>query len=132
MKSLGILNSLVFAACMSLAPAAHADEPHGVEPHGRRLELIKEKLNLTDDQAGKIREIFVSRRGKCAQQTDPDSARLCRRENWQDGKQEIDAILTPQQREKFQQFREERRAQRQERRENPECVPRAHTDGGQL
>ncbi len=72
----------------------------GKENGEKRLEMLKEKLGLSDAQAAQIRAI--------KEQTATEMKAIKERTH-----QQIDAILTPEQREKFKAFREEMKGKKE-------------------
>ena len=90
-----IVSMLLAGALLVSAPAfAEGDGGwSGKEKGEKRLEQLKEKLSLSDDQASQIRAI--------KEQTATEMKAIKEKTH-----QQIDTILTPEQREKFKTFRE--------------------------
>ena len=77
----------------------------------KRVERMKEDLNLSDDQATRIREIFANQTGKqdCRNVENDDDRMQCRLDNRKAVHSQIDLVLTEDQKKKFQEIRKERR-----------------------
>lgn len=87
---------------------------HGFDP-AERVERMKQALGLTDQQAGQIKSIFEQQRAKMeSAMKGGDSAH---RPDWRAGrdqiKSQIDAVLTPEQRTKWQQMMPDRMGRRE-------------------
>lgn len=98
--------SMILAGALLVSAPAFAEGQGGwggKEKGEKRLEQLKEKLSLSDDQAAQIRAI--------KEQTATEMKSLKDRTH-----QEIDAILIPEQREKFKAFREEMKDKKEKRR----------------
>ena len=95
--------SMLLAGVLLVSAPAFA-EGHkgweGKENGEKRLEQLKEKLGLSDAQAEQIRSI--------KEQTATEMKTLKEKTH-----QQIDAILTPEQREKFKAFREEMKGKKE-------------------
>jgi Spy/CpxP family protein refolding chaperone len=78
-----------------------------------RLQKMKETLGLTDEQAAKIKAIFETSRGKFAglKGLKPEERRAKMREVIKGEMEEIAALLTPDQKEKWKAEMEKRRAE---------------------
>ncbi len=68
-----------------------------------RLKAMKEKLGLTDEQEGKVKAIFEKNRGKRAELKglSKEDRRSKMRETLKSEMEEVGAILTPEQKEKW-------------------------------
>ncbi len=85
------------------APAVYANEGgerEGKDP-AKRVEHLKKKLGLNDDQAGKIKALFEAEKAE----------REARRKKFHD---EMAGILTPEQLAKFEKMVEERKGEMKE------------------
>ena len=97
--------------------------PVVAEPPGdrmaRRIERMQERLGLSEKQAEDVRLILQRARhnGPCRHSGDVDSRRACRRAKREAVNEELAAILTQQQLEKFQALRAERKTGWTERRQ---------------
>jgi periplasmic protein CpxP/Spy len=88
---------IAMAAALSLAvsaPAAFAE--HGADFVEKKTKKLTEKLSLSEEQSGQVRAILEAKKEKMAALT-------------MDAHQQIDAILTPEQKEKFMKWKEEKR-----------------------
>ena len=86
----------------------------------QRMERLAEKLELTAPQKAKIGEIFKARRAqaekiKADDSLNGDQKKAKLRELRQAGKGEVAAVLTPAQKQKFQEMRAERKARKGEK-----------------
>lgn len=103
MKTLKNAGSIMLVAALVLAgPAAWAndgDKGHDFDP-AKKVEKMKKQLNLTDDQAAKIQAIFEKKKAE------KEAAREAAKKAWEESRQqthnEISAILTEEQRVKFE------------------------------
>lgn len=92
-----------------------------------RVEMMKERLNLTDDQARQIEQIFrdAYQQGQ-AERQNGQVDREAMRARHQKIHEQIQSILTPEQREKLEQMKKEHRGRRHwDRRDkqNPSTTP---------
>lgn len=91
---------LLSAALMS-ASAARADESPGLDPIQRRVERMKADLDLTADQATRIESILRDAEAQRKAQGQDGRSRTPRaREQRQQVRAQIDAVLTEEQRAK--------------------------------
>jgi Spy/CpxP family protein refolding chaperone len=89
----------------------------------RRLEMLKHRLNLSDDQTAQVKSIFEGQRAKMEAlhsntSMDPQDRRAQMMAIRQDGEAKIGAILTPEQKSKYQAMEA-----RHERRGGPDGPP---------
>lgn len=114
--------SLLLVAGLSAAlPIARAEEGAGQSQRqerrgggpGERLEMLRERLGLTDAQVAQLKEILAAEREEIAakrKELGKDADRAAMREAMQAIREKyrpkIEAVLTPEQREKFAQIRE--------------------------
>ncbi len=100
------LLALLAALSLTLAPAIHAfedgDNPDGGGPE-KKIERLKEKLGLNDDQATKLKDLFEAEKVK------RDAAR-------KESHDKIAAILTPEQTAKFDEIMKELKEKMKEKR----------------
>lgn len=95
------VSMLLMGALLVSAPAfAEGSGWGGKEKGEKRLEMLKEKLGLSDEQTAKVRAI--------KEQTAAEMKVIKERTHGQ-----IDAILTPEQKEKFKTFREEMKGKKE-------------------
>lgn len=90
------------------APGMHGDHP------GRRMDWLAKQLNLTDDQKTKLQPIFENEASQMRAVRDdtslnPDQRRAKMKQIRESTRPQIDAVLTPEQQQKFQQLQEQRR-----------------------
>jgi Spy/CpxP family protein refolding chaperone len=76
--------------------------------------MMKDKLGLTDEQTGKIKAIFEKNRGQFAglKELKPEDRRAKFREVFKSELEEIAAILTPEQKQKWKEEMQKRRGSR--------------------
>lgn len=98
-------------------PQSQMGPPSGAGPHGRmmdpsaRAQMLKQNLNLTDDQTSQVKTIFEDSRTKLEamrslSQDDRRSQRMSIRKGEQD---KIQALLTPDQKTKYAAMQEQMR-----------------------
>ena len=112
MKKMTQWAAVVAAAVLAVAAVrtvAVADEHAGKSDRTQqRVERMKERLNLTDDQTRQLQQIFQDAHQQWqSDQTKPDKETMqARREKMHE---QIKSILTPEQQQKFEQMRKEHR-----------------------
>lgn len=97
---------VVLALAASRATTLADENPAKGDRIQHRVERMKERLNLTDDQARQIEQIFR----EAHQQGQAD--REAMRERHKKIHDQIQSVLTPEQREKMEQMRKEHRGGR--------------------
>ena len=112
------LAAVVAGAFLALAASqtpARADENAAKGDRGdrtqRRVEMMKERLNLTDDQARQLQQIFQD----AHQQWQADQGKADKetmRARHEKMKEQINSVLTPEQQAKWEQMRKEHRGGR--------------------
>jgi Spy/CpxP family protein refolding chaperone len=103
-----VATSLQFAIAQDAAPARQVSPEKRIE---MRLERLKTELSLTNEQLPKIKELLMQQDG--LRDLKPEE----RRAAFQEIQTKMDAILTPEQKEKQKALQEERRKKMMERRE---------------
>jgi Spy/CpxP family protein refolding chaperone len=112
--------SLLLMAGLSAAlPIARAEQGEGQRQErraggpGERLDILRERLGLSDAQVAQLKEIFAAEREKIAakrkelgKDANRAEVRAAMREIREKSRAKIAAVLTPEQREKFAQMRE--------------------------
>ncbi len=103
---ISVITAVALAGLVSMGQtSAIANEGHGYEKKfspAERVEKLKEKLSLTDEQATKLQTIFESHKPSDAE----IAAMKAKKEAF---KAEINAVLTPEQAAKLKELREERK-----------------------
>ncbi|HNR19947.1 MAG: hypothetical protein IPJ79_02160 [Bacteroidetes bacterium] len=109
-----LLSAIIFATSLQVAIAQETAPQRQITPEKRiemRLERLKTELSLTEEQLPKVKELL----------TQQDALRDLKPEERSAGFREIqtkmDALLTPEQKEKQKTLQEERRKKMMERRE---------------
>jgi len=92
-------------------------------PDERAAEL-KTQLGLTDEQTQQIKQILIESRERIAAdrekfQGDRETMRRLMRENWEETERQIEEILDDEQKEKYQELRDQREERMRERRRPP-------------
>src|SRR5262245_7509714 len=105
MKS--FLFSICVAGCIVLPSNVFA-HPEGGLHHGRRAEMMKKGLGLTDEQAKQVRDIFQSTHGRCIDKPEAERAD-CREKLRTERRQQLAQVLSPEQMQKLQELKEKRR-----------------------
>ncbi|QSA98472.1 hypothetical protein [Methylococcus sp. EFPC2] len=100
-----LLPQLMFLLALAVSQPARAESDP--EVHQRRL---REELKLTEQQSAEVRKIFEKKRGKL------EALRRQKHEIVEQARDRLRALLTPEQLQKFDRLREERRQQRGHRR----------------
>jgi protein CpxP len=119
-------------------PPPPPDQTQGPPPQGtagprgawrggpeHRVEMLQKRLNLTDDQTAQVKAVFADSRSRMEALRDssqgnsapPDRHAL--REIHEQEEAKLEAILTPDQRAKYQQMREHQRERMEEHRQGP-------------
>lgn len=109
----------LFAVCaLALgftAPAIHAEDdapPPPRKERGDRVEMLKEKLGLSDDQVTQIKKIFAEEKDAIKALRDKDLEPKARRAEMEKIRESIktkmDAVLTAEQKAKFEEMRKNR------------------------
>ena len=80
------------------------------EPHGNRVEMLAERLQLTEDQKTKVQEIFNDTREQVRAVRRESEPKMDEIRRQADGR--LQTVLTPEQWQKFQTVREEFRPRR--------------------
>ncbi|MFN8392540.1 MAG: hypothetical protein U0136_19765 [Bdellovibrionota bacterium] len=127
MKSLIFFWALGIALLTAVGPV-RAEEQAPTAAPGKRLAALKAQLELTDEQANQLGEVFAARRGRCAAEPEGNARRECRQRNFAEGKKQLESILNPDQLAKFQSLRAARRANRLEHREHGRCPEERDSD----
>lgn len=109
-----LLASCLFVGVIGSAEVAVA-KPHG-QP-GKRIEMLKEKLNLSDEQANRIAEIVAESRGECQLRETRTERRSCWKRMAESKREQIAEILSPEQQAKFAELRAKRLERRLARKE---------------
>ncbi len=84
---------------------------------GKRIEMLKEKLNLSDEQANKIAEIVAQGRGECRSYEERAERRSCWKRSAESKRDQIKALLSPEQQAQFAELRAKRMERRMARKE---------------
>ncbi len=92
--------ALIFIAFYS--KSAHAS---GRKDPFQRLEEMKTKLNLTEDQYQQIHKLITTQRETCAKEASIDARRACAEQGRFTTREKIAEILTPEQKERFKELR---------------------------
>lgn len=109
-----LLLAILFATALQVASAQETAPQQQISSEKRiemRLERLKTELALTDEQLPKIKELLMQQDG--LRDRKPEE----RRAAFQEIQTKMDAILTPEQKEKQKALQEERRKKMMERRE---------------
>ena len=95
------------------APGGHRAGAGGRMNPADRLKTMKEKLSLTDEQAEKIKAIFHKNREKLTGVKDlkPEERRAKMREAFKSEMEEVAAVLTPAQKEKWKEEMKKHRSE---------------------
>lgn len=123
-KTQTVMWSLLVAAGISVAlPMARAEDGDTQKPKmerreggpAQRLEKLRESLGLTDAQVAQLKEIFaaereetVAKRKELGKDADRDAVRDAMQPIREKYRAKIEAVLTPEQREKWAKLRERR------------------------
>ena len=115
------LVALIVAFMFSTAATA---QPASEETIDRRIAMLDEALDLSDEQEAEVRRIWMEQRAEMEQwaESNEDADRQARREHFREAgagvHEKIRAVLTAEQAEKLDALREERREQFMERRDD--------------
>lgn len=116
-------SGLLAAGLMITMPAARAQDEGGEKPkkerregvRGQRVEMLRERLGLTDAQVEQLkpilaaeREEMLAKRKELGRDADRETIREAARAVHQSYIPKIEAVLTPEQREKWAEMRERR------------------------
>ena len=104
---------LAAAVCSVFVFSTSAFAHDGNDGGGRRLEKIKQALNLTDEQAQQVKAQFQANRAACSGFTERTEKRACMKEKRQQSKGQLEKILTPEQQKLFAEKREEWKGKRE-------------------
>jgi len=119
--------ALLLTPNFTIAEEPAGGKPPGQRPHGgpddkrmdpeQRLKMMTEKLGLTTEQQEKIKAVFEKGKAerealKPAGEKPTEEEREKIRASMKAHREEIDAILTPEQREKMKEMREKRKDER--------------------
>lgn len=115
MKLHSLIAAFAFIGVIGAADVAMAKPLHG-HP-GKRIEMLKEKLHLSDGQANKIAEIIAEGRGECRAKEERAARRRCWKNAAESKQEQIAAILSPEQQAQFAELRAKRAERRLARRE---------------
>ena len=115
MTQLAAVVAGAFLALSASQTPARADENAAKGDRGdrtqRRVEMMKERLNLTDDQARQLQQVFQdAHQQRQADQGKADKETM--RARHEKMNEQIKSILTPEQQEKWEQMRKEHRGGR--------------------
>lgn len=114
MRIRSLLTVLSLIGTIGYADVAMA-KPHGAP--AKRIEMLKERLNLSDDQANRIAEIVGEGRGECRAYEERAERRSCWKKAAHSKREQIAAILSPEQQARFAELREKRMERRLARKE---------------
>ena len=110
-----LLATFTLLGVIGSTDVAMAKPSHG-QP-GKRIAMLKERLNLSDEQANKIGEILAEGRGECRSRTEGTERRNCWKNRAQSKREQIATVLSPEQRAQFAELRAEHRERKLARRE---------------
>lgn len=108
------LSLITLAGLQGSAQAETAGAPDAAFAH-KMTERMKENLGLTDDQASQIQSIL--KEAKTANAAEREAWLKEKKENWTEVQEQVNAVLTDEQRAKHEEFMKQRQNRRQEFRE---------------
>ena len=115
MNTHSLLALIAFVGVIGTANIAMAKPTHA-QP-GKRIEVLKEKLNLSDEQANTIAQIIAEGRGECRKHEQRAARRGCWKKSAEAKREAIAAILSPEQQARFAELRAKRLERRLARKE---------------
>ncbi len=115
MKIRSLLAAFTLIGAIGTADVAMA-RPH--RDPGKRIEMLKEKLNLSDEQANSIAQIIAEGHGECRGYQGRMERRGCWKRAAKSKRDQIAAVLSPEQQAKFAELRARRMERRLARREH--------------
>ena len=114
MKPFLIINVFISTLIIVLFACSKSEEPRGRFTPEQSVEQLKERLDLSDDQADTIKQILIDSRETFAKlREDFSGDRSEMRESFRaimdETDRQIKEVLNDEQREKYEQYRQERR-----------------------
>lgn len=108
-------------ALLSFAPEAFAQRVDRTDRIERRVEVLREAIDLTDEQAAEVRRLFHVQAAERYEHTgDREAHRARMAERHAELSRRIEALLTPEQAQRFRAWREEhKRDRRRDHRQPP-------------